>query len=92
MSASALFLLRSQYGSAWEILDWYGGWIAYRRLSWSPEAEAWGILNVVGADSLEELEAKLAAQAAAEDRFRGRPAASQRRRTADCRAIRGSAR
>jgi len=74
MSDSALVLLRSEYGHAWEICDWYGGWVAYRRAFWSPDVEARGICNVLGADSLEDLAGQLAAQAAAEARFYGRRA------------------
>ncbi|GII63528.1 hypothetical protein Skr01_36130 [Sphaerisporangium krabiense] len=74
MSALTLPQVQHRYGRTWDVMDFYGGWVAIRRHPWSEEAAArYGIANVLGADTLDELARQLEEQAQAETRRRGRP-------------------
>ncbi|GII88681.1 hypothetical protein Ssi03_66710 [Sphaerisporangium siamense] len=64
--------VRQRHGRTWEILDFYGGWVAYRRNPWSTSASRFGVSNVLGADDLDELARQLEEQATAESRRKSR--------------------
>ncbi|MEU8269463.1 hypothetical protein AB0B89_20175 [Sphaerisporangium sp. NPDC049002] len=64
--------VQQSHGRTWEILDFYGGWVAYRRHPWSTTAARFGVCNVLGADNLEDLARQLDEQAAAEARRKSR--------------------
>ncbi|MBB4702331.1 hypothetical protein [Sphaerisporangium siamense] len=49
-------------------MDFFGGWIAIRRHSWSADTERFGISNVLGADTLADLAVRLDEQWQAESR------------------------
>ncbi|GAA3802956.1 hypothetical protein GCM10022226_23520 [Sphaerisporangium flaviroseum] len=74
MNANGLTLAQVQrsYGNTWEIVDFYGGWVAYRRHPWSTAAAGFGVSNVLGADDLEDLVRQLEEQSAAESRRKSR--------------------
>ncbi|WP_405151747.1 hypothetical protein OG589_21605 [Sphaerisporangium sp. NBC_01403] len=72
VSALTLAQVQQSHGRTWEILDFYGGWVAYRRHPWSSAAAAFGVSNVLGADNLEDLARQLDEQAAAEARRKSR--------------------
>ncbi|MGW4637064.1 hypothetical protein ACWEN6_00980 [Sphaerisporangium sp. NPDC004334] len=63
--------LQQRHGRTWQILDFHGGWVAYRHHSWSERAAVFGIANVVGADTLADLAARLDEQDRAEARRKG---------------------
>ncbi|MFC4589813.1 hypothetical protein [Sphaerisporangium corydalis] len=64
--------VQQAHGRTWEILDFHGGWVAYRRHPWSATAARFGVSNVLGADNLEDLARQLDEQAAAETRRKSR--------------------
>ncbi|MEO3812479.1 hypothetical protein ABGB17_26060 [Sphaerisporangium sp. B11E5] len=64
--------MKELHGRRWEIMDFYGGWIAYRRQPWSPTAARFGVSNVLGADDLEDLARQLDEQNQAESRRKSR--------------------
>lgn len=74
MSVNRLTLAQVQqsHGKTWEIMDFYGGWVAYRRHPWSTAAASFGVSNVLGADNLEDLSRQLDEQATAESRRKSR--------------------
>ncbi|MEU9885787.1 hypothetical protein [Sphaerisporangium sp. NPDC051011] len=71
MSAPSLDQLQQRHGRTWQIMDFFGGWIAIRRHSWSARAERFGIRNVLGADTLAELAVRLDEQSQGEARRNG---------------------
>ncbi|WP_147268586.1 hypothetical protein [Sphaerisporangium album] len=64
--------VRQRHGRTWEILDFYGGWVAYRRNPWSTTAARFGVSNLLGADDLDDLARQLDEQATAESRRKSR--------------------
>ncbi|MFC6084970.1 hypothetical protein [Sphaerisporangium aureirubrum] len=72
MTGPSLAQVRELHGRRWEIMDFYGGWIAYRRQPWSSTAARFGVANVVGADDLEDLARQLDEQTQAESRRKNR--------------------
>ncbi|GAA1515895.1 hypothetical protein GCM10009677_56420 [Sphaerisporangium rubeum] len=72
MTTVSLAQVKELHGRRWEIMDFYGGWIAYRRQPWSSAAVRFGVSNVVGADNLDDLARQLDEQNQAESRRKSR--------------------
>ncbi|MCW2882036.1 MAG: hypothetical protein JWQ95_6136 [Sphaerisporangium sp.] len=64
--------VQQRHGRKWEIMEFHGGWVAYRRHAWSTTAARFGVSNLLGADDLEDLARQLDEQAAAEARRKSR--------------------
>ncbi|GAA1272935.1 hypothetical protein GCM10009677_27620 [Sphaerisporangium rubeum] len=71
MSVPTREQLQQRHDRTWQILDFYGGWIAYRRHFWAECAARFGIFNVLGADTLAQLAAQLDEQDKVEARRKG---------------------
>lgn len=63
---TTLSQVKERYTMRWIVEDFHGGYIAYRRHSVAQSAARYGLVNVLGSDTLENLAEQLAAQERAE--------------------------